>query len=196
MCLCAANTGFGQYFYGGWGGYRHASTAAESYARGMADAVRSQGQANLLNARALGEVEDARSKYVDNRLRATQAYYDRRRIRDEYMEEQQMKTRYYLAQKASALNPLTKSELDPTTGKITWPSLLMQPQFAEDREFFNDIFARRAAEGVASNQDYIAATNRSKSWRQRLTKQRDEYDFNELRDAILFIRRLVEDLEL
>ncbi len=196
ICLGVANNGFGQFFPGGWGGHRHASTVAESHARGMADAVRSQGMANLMNARALGEIEDARSKYIDNRLRATQAYYDRRKIRDEYREEQQIKTRYYLAQRASALNPLKEGELEPTSGEITWPSLLMQPQFAEHREFFNDVFAHRAAEGVASNEDYIAATNRSKRWRQQLTEQRDEYDFNELREAILFIRRLVGDLEL
>lgn len=196
VAVCTADLALCQY-YGVWGGSpHHASTAAESYARGMADAVRSQGQANLMNAQALGAVEDARSKYIDNRLRATQAYYDRKRIHDEYQEEKQMKSRYYLAKKASSLAPLNQRELDETTGKITWPQLLMQPQYDEDRRLFEEIFARRATEGVASNEDFIVASNRSKDWRDRLTKERDNYNFNELRDSILFIRRLVEDLNL
>ena len=188
---------YSQYYYGGWAGqYHHASTAAEGYSRGIADVVRSQGMANMMNAQALGAVEDARSKYIDNRLRATQAYYEQKRIRDQYNEEQQSKTRYYLAKKASSLAPMTKEELDPNTGKIMWPRLLDQPQYAKDRQVFDEIFARRAAQGVASNEDYIAATNRSKEWRQRLTQERDDHNFNELRDAILFIRRLVDDLSL
>ena len=75
------------YFYGYRGGY-HASTAAEGYQRGMADIIRSRGQANLMNAQAAGYLEDARAKYLENRYRATEIYYERRKI---YQQEQAAK---------------------------------------------------------------------------------------------------------
>ena len=70
-----------------WGPRYHSSTAGESHARGLGALIRDQGEANLLNAQAAGEFEDARSKYIQNSVDAVQAYYDRRRIHDEFYEE-------------------------------------------------------------------------------------------------------------
>ena len=70
-----------------WGPRYHSSTAGESWARGLGALVRDQGEANLLNAEALSVREDARSKYINNTVDAVQAYYDRKRVHDEYMEE-------------------------------------------------------------------------------------------------------------
>jgi len=187
----------GQYYGGGyyWGG-GHASTAAESAARGMSDLIRSSAEANLTNAQALSAVEDARSKYIDNRNKATAAYYDRKRIRDEYKQQEAEKRRYYRANQANKLAPMEDEELDRAQGKINWPPLLADPQYDRQREVFDQIYANRAATGLVSNDDYVRANNVSKSWRRLLTDKRDEYDFDALRDSILFIRRLEKDLSL
>ncbi|KAA5539732.1 hypothetical protein FYK55_23320 [Roseiconus nitratireducens] len=188
----------GGYYGGGYagGGYHHASTAAEGYARGMADVIRSQGEANLANAQALSGYEDARAKYIDNRNKATAAYYERRKLRDQYKAAEKEERAYYRARRTSELTPLTAEELDPSSGKITWPELLQDPQYDQYREVFDKIFAQRAADGIATNNDYVIAVNTSKEWRQVLTEKRDEYVFNTLRDSILFIRRLENDLSL
>ena len=74
----------------GWWGYgnpyyrdNRASTPAESYARGMADMTRAAGQRNLLDSMAAGNFEEARSLELDNRLKATETYFEMRRINSE-----------------------------------------------------------------------------------------------------------------
>ena len=64
----------------GPGSYHHASTAAEGAARGMADVVRSAGAANLMNSEAAINIEDARSKYIDNRMQATNTYFQMKTV--------------------------------------------------------------------------------------------------------------------
>src|SRR5687768_6794213 len=87
MVLLLAMTGatFGQTQpYGGWGGYHyHSSTEVEGAQRGFADFIRSAGAANLMNSEAASKYEDARKKYLENRLQATQTYFDMRRINAE-----------------------------------------------------------------------------------------------------------------
>ena len=134
--------------YYGYGGYidNRASTPAESYARGMADVIRSTGAANLLNSKAAKEYEDARAKNLDNRLKYAETYYERRRIHDRYVAEKREKTREYLyrrAQRVSEIPRLTPAELDPVTGQLTWPVVLRDEPFAEYREKLNKLFSQR-----------------------------------------------------
>jgi len=57
---------------------RHASTLEEGIQRGYGDVVRSYGMANLLNSEAAKNYEQARRDYIENRLKATQAYFEAR----------------------------------------------------------------------------------------------------------------------
>jgi hypothetical protein len=180
---------------GWWGGGYHASTAAEGYARGMADVIRSQGQANLLNAQAADRAEDARAKNIENRLRAAEAYYERKRIRESYKSSKRSARRSaYL--RRHTIQPLTQEELEPASGDIKWPDLLLESDFDEYRTRFDELFRDRATHGTLSSEEYVEAVNLSKNWRRELTARRDEYAFDQLRNSIRFILKLDKELSL
>ena len=68
---------------GGWGGGYHSSTLEEGVQRGYADVVRSRGMANLMNSEAAINLQEADKKYLENRLTATQTYFEMRRYNQE-----------------------------------------------------------------------------------------------------------------
>ena len=82
--LCLAVPARAQW---GWGGGYRPSTAAESYQRGFADVVRSAGAANVMNSAAMINVEEARSKNIENDLKATETYFEKKRVNKEYREQ-------------------------------------------------------------------------------------------------------------
>ncbi len=139
--------------YAQWGGYYgsyyHSSTAAESYQRGFADVVRSAGAANLMNSAAAKNVEEARSQYIDNRLKATKTYFEMKRYNKEYRDANQKPrpTSEQLFRLAKEATPkrLSPAELDPVTGKITWPAALNTEDYATYRDALNGLFATARA---------------------------------------------------
>jgi len=135
----------------GWGPRRGASTAGESFQRGFADVVRSAGAANLMNSQAMKNVEDARRKYIDNRLQATQTYFEMKRYNQEYRDatKQPRPTSEQLFRLAKEATPgqLSPADLDPVTGEISWPDVLKLDMYAEERAALNDLFAERANAG-------------------------------------------------
>ena len=182
----------------GWsGGYYHASTAQEGEARGMADVIRSQGQANLLNSAALGNIEDARSKNIENRVQATEAYYQRKQIRQDYLEDKENKDRYALQQSLDRrrVKPLTSQQFDPSTGQITWPGLLRMSEYAKYREPLDELFTKQAQSGSVSHDEYVAALQASKSLRAQLKKDRGEYPAKVLSQAIRFVLKLNHEMD-
>src|SRR5262245_1452923 len=84
--VASAQFGYGGWGggYGGWGGGWGGGAPVEgSIQHGFADVVRSQGMANVMNSVAAGNFEDARKKYMENRMQATQTYFDMRRYNQE-----------------------------------------------------------------------------------------------------------------
>ncbi len=143
------------YKYGNpWGygsGQHHASTAEEGAMRGMADVIRSKGAANLMNSEAMKNVEDARTKYIDNRVYGTEKYFEMRAMNKaaraaERGPRPSMEDvmRYSSARKPNRLSP---SELDPLTGGIHWPGIVQQNQYQQDREQLEDLYSVRATNG-------------------------------------------------
>jgi len=133
----------------GWGGYSyHASTAGEGYLRGMSDVVRSQGMRNLMNSEAAKNMEDARAKYINNRLQGTKSYFEMKRYNKEYRDanKKPRPTSEQLFRLAKEATPkaLSPSELDPVSGAIHWPELLTQDDFAPMRQTIDPLFAQRA----------------------------------------------------
>ncbi len=132
---------------GDWGRY-HSSTAAEGYQRGFADVVRSAGAANLMNSAAAKNVEEARSQYIDNRLKATKTYFEMKRYNKDYKDatSKPRPTSEQLFRLAKDATPkrLSPAELDPVSGKITWPQVLQTASFATYRESLDALFADRA----------------------------------------------------
>ena len=139
----------------GWGGpfasNHHSSTLAEGVQRGAADVVRSAGMANLMNSEAAKNYEDARSKYLDNRLKGTKTYFEMRRYNKEYRQAEKgprptSEQLFRLAKEATPKS-LAPTELDPVTGKIAWPTALQDDAFAKYRQNLEELYAIRASSG-------------------------------------------------
>jgi len=142
--LCMAVSAHAQW---GWGGAYRPSTAAESYQRGFADVVRSAGAANVMNSAALINVEEARSKNIENDLKATETYFEKKRINQEYREQTKRprptsEQLFRLAKEAAPGRP-DSTELDPVTGGISWPAALTKADYAENRRTLERLFAER-----------------------------------------------------
>ncbi|TWT78097.1 hypothetical protein Pla123a_08860 [Posidoniimonas polymericola] len=189
--------GGGQPYYNGYGGGYHASTAGESYARGMADAVRAQGEKNLADSQAAMNIEDARSANIDNRTKATNAYWERKKIYEENTAEQRYKDAQERAKvrDRNMLKSISANELDPTTGQVSWPALLKQETFDEFRKPLDDTFAKKGADGVLSSDDYLEAKSLIKQFRTAVTAQRGEFADDIISPSLRFLLKLDRELD-
>lgn len=135
-----------------WGGVYRSSTVEEGIQRGYADVVRSWGMANLMNSQAAVNVEQARKDYLDNRLKATQVYFEMRRYNEEARRAERgaplSLDQYVKIARQQAPEPLSPSQFDPLTGAIGWPGPLRQPEYQAFRQRIEKLFQDRAA-GVA-----------------------------------------------
>ena len=133
--------------YVGYGSY-HSSTAAEGFQRGFADVLRSAGEANLRNSEAVKNYQDARSKYLENRLQATETYFEMRRINKSYRDERRrpMASSEQLHRIAARGRParLGPTQVDPITGHINWPLILQGEDYQQYRDKLEHQFAQRA----------------------------------------------------
>jgi hypothetical protein len=137
---------------GGWGGGMHASTAEQGAMMGMADMMQAAGSRNLMNSQALGFVEDARRKNIDNRMYGTEAYFQMKKTNREAraaaappQATQADLVRYAKQRAPSRLSP---SELDPLTGVITWPLILREDTYTESRDALEQLYQQRASMGA------------------------------------------------
>jgi hypothetical protein len=124
------------------------STLEEGMQRGYADVVRSYGMANLLNSQAANQYEQARKAYIENRLRATQTYFEMRRYNNEARQAMRstplsMEQYVRLAREAGP-EQLTATQLDPLTGTISWPAPLRLPEYEAYRQRIERLFQDRA----------------------------------------------------
>jgi hypothetical protein len=142
----------GAQYYGGPGGSwfqpTFSSTLEEGVQRGYADIVRSRGMANLMNSQAAKEYELARREYLDNRLKATQTYFEMRRYNQEARAAERSSPlsmeQYVRLARQQAPARLSVSQLDPFTGMISWPAALQRKEYAELVNRIDTLFAARA----------------------------------------------------
>ena len=132
--------------YWGWGG-GGGGTVAGSYLQGLSSVINAAGQANLANSAAANNWENAYSMDLNNRLQATNTYFEQRRInRDAVAEERGPRvTAAELARFAKEAAParLTASQLDPVTGEIGWPMPLRAANYDAARKNVDQLFASR-----------------------------------------------------
>lgn len=136
---------------GGWGG-GFASTAEQGAMMGMADMMQAAGSRNLMNAQAMGFVEDARRKNIDNRMYGTEAYFQMRKTNREARaaEAPPPATQADLVRYARQRAPdrLSPSELDPLTGTINWPAILRDASYKPYRDTLEQLYVQRASAGA------------------------------------------------
>ena len=141
-----------------------ASTYEEGVQRGFADVVRSDGLRRLATSEAMKNVEDARRAYIDNRLKATQTYYDMKRMNNDYRASQRSQPLsfegYVRLARAQAPDRLSVSQLDPFTGNIAWPAILRDPRYAQDRLLIETLYLLNILQAdidLYVQNDYLAA---------------------------------------
>ena len=137
-----------------------AGSQEESLARGFADVVRAQGMRELQQSEVVKNSELARRQYIENRLLATQTYYDMRRLNQEERRSDRPGPlpfdSYVRLARQQAPNRLSVSELDPLTGAIYWPPSLRRENYAADRAAIETAFRQRAAAVVPNSGGIVA----------------------------------------
>jgi hypothetical protein len=156
--VLTATTVHAQYYVNdvaGWGG---GSTVASSYAAGYADVVRAAGDYELNNSVAAGNYADARSKEIDNNLKATQTYFQMRDVNKAWTQAHEgrplTQEESYRIAKARAPKRTLSTQLDPVTGRINWPIILRAAPYQAALDELDKLFAQRATEGTLTGEQY------------------------------------------
>jgi hypothetical protein len=176
--------------------YNNASTAGESYARGVSGVIQAQGQKNLDDSQARMNNQDAYSKAIDNSVKSVNAFWEKKDIYNQRLQEQNYKIeqRRDMLMEKRRLPPLTPEEFDRTTGHIAWPKILQQSQYDQYRTKMDELFKQRAYNGALTGEQYMEATATSKEWRTMLGKQRDMYPLPILEQMVRFVLKINKEL--
>jgi hypothetical protein len=104
--------------------------------------------ANLLNSQAATQYEAARKSYIENRMRATQTYFDMRRYNTESRNAERgtplSMEQYVRLAREQAPDTLTATQLDSLTGAVNWPAPLRKPEYGAFRSRIEKLFQDRA----------------------------------------------------
>jgi hypothetical protein len=186
LTLLAANTADAQVYYPPRvprpvypsarvyvGSPHHASTAAESYARGYADVVRAQGQYNLLASQALVNLAEARRRETENRVAQTEAYFRMREINrsHRYGDRATQPSRYSITGRKRVTQGAheSKPELtDMRDGHLVWPKALQDDVFESYRAVVERILENQATLAALSDRDRSAVTQASRAMESKL----------------------------
>lgn len=197
-----ASAAYAQYYdygyYGRYGG-RHASTAAEGYARGMADMIRSAGSYNLDTSRAAINVEQARREYLENRDLAQQIWFDMRRRNDAYREENRRpritSEQLFRINAQRAPQRLSQDDYDPVTGELYWPYLLRAEVYEPFRVVVDQGYQTRSQAGsFRDHQSHQTVVEAVDVMYEELRKRIRDYEPQEYVDANRFMEKLTYDV--
>ncbi len=111
-------------YYGFYDGY-HPSTVAEGYLRGRAELLEAEATASLYYAQALREREEARSRYLENRMADLQFQIERRELRA----EENARRREDFTQKREARRQVAAEKKAAIQAQIDWPAELSAEQY-------------------------------------------------------------------
>jgi hypothetical protein len=189
LVLFAAHTAQAQYRRGYGGG--RASTAAQAYAYGMSSVIQAEGAYNLMTAQAAVAAQQAQAQYLQNRLAATQTYFEMRQMNKQYRDQERAKpmssealSHYYEQTKPKRM---AASQLDPVTGQINWPTPLQNEAYASYREDLNSLYKLRAEhKDFSFNNVRLAAEGMQTEFRKHL----DEFSPQEFENSNRFIEAL------
>jgi hypothetical protein len=111
----------------------------------MSEVIRSRGEAAESASRAINNYEDARSKYIDNKYKWTQTYWERKRLGQAEQAKDRAKAletrdRRMALRKPKTPPRLSPSQLDPATGKLSWPEVLTDDQYVTGRTKLDELF--------------------------------------------------------
>ncbi len=178
----------------GWGG-AYGGTAAGSYLNGMGNLVRSAGYANVMNSIAAQNYEQAYSLDLNNRLMATNTYFEMRRVNKAARAEERdpPATAAELAHYAEVMAPkrLTASQLDPVTGEVKWPTVLNDERYTAMRAKIDQLFSQRQANNGTAAADYRSLNDAIEALRGAMVKNIRDYST----PAYLEARKFLDSLQ-
>jgi hypothetical protein len=147
-------------------------TVGESYARGIADIIRSRGRFNLDTSLSAINWQTARGMAQENWLGGIDAYFQGRMANNRYREilrgPRLTLDGYLRLAQVDRPRRLTSSELDPITGRILWPIVLQLNSFASLRDKLEVLFAERAEGGGVNAEAYLLMNRLSRSLHEEL----------------------------
>lgn len=143
--------------------YDHASTLEEGILRGGADLLRGIGEMNYNNSAASILNQEAYSRYLDNRLKATATYFDQRKLNREARAEErgQRPSQEDLERYAKLRNPdrLPAFRFDAARNRVVWPEVFNHSYFAEERDTIDRLMAARGGAGPEAREIQLAAAH-------------------------------------
>ena len=183
--------------WGGYGGYYGGYSAVEGARRGMADVIRSRGMAAEDYSKARINNEEARSKYLDNKLKWTEIYWKRKRLGEaelakDYAKDRERRERWREANRDRKPEVLPASQFDPTTGGIDWPDALQAPIYTDHRKKIEAELELQASTGTTTNTTEIR--NLARQMQSILKGQIKELSSNEYIASRKFLDRLVNQV--
>jgi hypothetical protein len=173
-----------------------AATAGESYARGISGIISAQGQKNVDDSQAAINLTDARSNQIDNQVKSVNAYWEKKGIYQEHVDEMnkeiQAKRERYIARRGSL--DLSTDEFDRTTGPVNWPPILAQSAFDPFRTKLDTAFHDRSYNGALTGDQYMAATAAYNDWRAAILAKKTEYPSQILQQMLRFLIKVQREL--
>ena len=147
--------------YGGYGGYSyHASTWEEGLLRGQAALAEGYGAANYYNSLAAINGQEAYSRYIQNREKATDTYFRMRQInaaaREAARSQPLTHEQYVALARKSAPEGLTNRDYNRGVGRLNWPAVLANDEFAAEREALDAAFRNRSPGDFGPNASFTA----------------------------------------
>ena len=147
--------------YGRWSGNSGGSTPAGSAMNGMASVISAAGDNKLATSAAAVNMTQAQRNHIQNRQEWTNTYFamqDTNRAAREAKRKPPPTMEQVAKMAAQGVpQPLSPSQVDPVSGKINWPSTLMQPEFDSQRKALDQVFAARTANGGLGFSDQAKA---------------------------------------
>lgn len=161
--------------YGGYGYDVGGTTPAGSAMDGMANVISAKGNYNLSTSAAAVNMTQAQSNEMQNHMQYENTYFQMQKTNQAYRKAQagprpteEQLVRLAREQAPKAVSP---SEVNPASGKINWPNVLLEDQFAADRATLEQFSAMKAAHGSLSISDEMAARKTIESMFADLKKQ-------------------------
>jgi hypothetical protein len=198
-CGPVVSPGFG---FGGYGGFGyHSSTYEEGVLRGLGDLTRSVGQANYLNSLASINQQEAVSRYIDNRQKYAETFFEMRQLNRAAREAERAQPlsaeQYVQLARAQAPNRLNEAEYDRVLGRVQWPAVLQGELFAAERAALEHAFRGRSAHDVGVNSAFYAnVQNMTQSMQQKLQENRESLSAMQLIGARNFLQGLAYESQL
>jgi hypothetical protein len=155
----------GGYGYNSGSGYgHHASTYEEGVLQGLASLTLARGEASYYHSLAAINAEEAYTRYLQNREKATDTYFRVRQINRSARGAERSPRLNYEQQvalaKRQAPDRLTEQQYDRTLGRLAWPAVLTGDEFAAERMALDRTFQVRSPADVGAATSFYGTVHR------------------------------------